>query len=224
MLEKKANPLKACELKFDGDQFKFEGYASVFDSVDAVNDTILKGAFADDVGRKIPMLVNHDHKAIPIGSYQIEEDSKGLYVEGSINPDHSDGRSAYSSLKREEMTGQSIGFVMGGKDFVSKDDGGREIHKVSLKEISLVNFPCDSFARITAVKQELLDGLETITDLERFLRDEWGLSKSMACTALSHFKRVLSGDLIDARREIGELKKVIARHEADRLTALLKSL
>ena len=62
MFHKLINLLENCQLKFSSDSpGEFDGYASVFGSVDEVGDTISKGAFTKslDSGRTIKMFVNH---------------------------------------------------------------------------------------------------------------------------------------------------------------------
>ena len=69
MFHKLINRLENCQLKFSSDEKgAFEGYASVFDSVDKVGDTIAKGAFAEslDSGRTIKMFVNHAQHDVPV--------------------------------------------------------------------------------------------------------------------------------------------------------------
>ena len=48
-MEVKTSPIEACEFKFDDDAWKITGYASVFNSVDKVGDTILPGAFTKSI-------------------------------------------------------------------------------------------------------------------------------------------------------------------------------
>jgi phage head maturation protease len=67
-MERKDNPLAQCQIKNLDDKFtgEFEGYASVFNSTDAVNDTILPGAFKQSISETMPkMFVNHDHRLGP---------------------------------------------------------------------------------------------------------------------------------------------------------------
>ena len=61
-------PLDQCELKFDPNIGEFHGYASVFGSVDAFGDTIVKGAFEDSITDRatpIPLLYGHDQSRPP---------------------------------------------------------------------------------------------------------------------------------------------------------------
>lgn len=215
MLQKLDNPTSQCNLKFVSEvKGEFEGYASVFNSDDLVGDTIKKGAFQKSLSGNTPkMFVNHDHYSIPVGSWvKAFEDDHGLFVHGSINMEHRDGPSAYSAMKRGDMEGLSIGFTMGRDDYQEKSGGGRIITNMMLKEVSIVTFPCEPKAIITTVKS--MEEIESIRDLERFIRDEFAASKSVACSFLSHAKRILSGDLTEAEKRITELEKQLQRKNA----------
>jgi len=223
MLHKVDNPLSQCNLKFDNDNGKFEGYASVFNSNDNVNDTILPGAFKSAEGLEIPLFINHQHNEIPVGMVVGYEDRKGFFVEGEINLEHKNGPSLHSAMKRGHITGQSIGFTMSKDDYEQKNDGGRVIKNLILRENSIVTFPCEPKAMVTAVKS--MADLEDIRDLEWFIRDEFAISKNMASTFLSHAKRILSGDLLEAEKQIEELTKRINRKTAvNSLIATLDNL
>ena len=223
MFQKKLN--QTCQFKFaDEGKGQLAGYASVFNSNDAVNDTIIKGAFVDSLDKGIPMFINHNHNEMPVGTFKGEEDDTGLFVEGSINLKHKDGTTVYSAIKRGDVSGMSIGFQMGKDGYTNKEDGGRIINKVDLQEVSIVTYPCEDMARISAVKQAVWDAVETKRDLEHLLRDEFGVSKSMACTFLSHTQRVMSGELTDALDEIKSLKQVIASYEKRSLLETIKKL
>ena len=221
MMHKLETPLNLCNLKTDNkEKGTFKGYASVFNSNDHVNDTILKGAFAPYEDQKIPMFINHGHREIPVGSYKGREDDYGFFVEGEINLEHKDGPSLYSALARGDISGQSIGFMMSREDYEQKDDGGRIIKSLELREISVVTFPCDPKALVTAVKN--MEQLITITDLEHFIRDEFGASRSLALKFLSHSKRVMLGDLVNAEEKIKELEQRLLLEQASQ--SLLKTL
>lgn len=192
---RKDNPLGKCQLKFnDGEIGYFEGYASVFNAVDQVKDTILPGAFDDAEGKIFPLFINHVHKDIPVGSIKVEQDDYGLFSKASINMDHRDGPSAYSAAKRGDMTGLSIGFTMGKDGFTPREDGGRDIIKAELKETSMVTFPCEPLATITSVKMDELLEIDNERDLEKWVRDELMASNSVAKALLSHARRVLLRD------------------------------
>lgn len=197
-MQTKSYNIEQCQLKFSSDDAtgEFEGYASVFDSNDAVNDTIARGAFKSSLIelRTPAMFINHDHAGIPVGDWQrLEEDSYGLKATGKIDLNHKDGASVYSAMKRGAMDGLSIGFTMNAGDFEQKDEGGRIIKDMRLREVSVVTFPCEDSARIAQVKAEDF----TFTDLkglERYLRDACGFSKSAATAFASRAARILRGD------------------------------
>lgn len=96
----------------------FLGYASVFDVVDSDKDIVKPGAFRDTLadykikGRKLPILWQH-RSDIPLGVYErVEEDSKGLYVEGKLLiEDVARAREAYALAKAGAVTGLSIGYA-----------------------------------------------------------------------------------------------------------------
>lgn len=202
MFLKLANPLDQCNLKFaSSGEYKFEGYASVFNSVDAVRDTVISGAFSSSEGKKIPMFVNHDHSAMPVGSYMVKEDGRGLYAYGDINKDHASGPSVYTALMRGDVTGLSIGYKVNPNGFERKADGGRILKDLDLKEISVVNFPCEDSARIIAVKSDL-ETIDNLKDCENYLRDACGFSRSMATAFVSHVKSCAVRDAQPADDEI----------------------
>lgn len=223
-METKDNPLFQCNLKFDSDsKGNFEGYASVFNSVDAVGDTILPGAFTKslDSGIRVKMFVNHNHREVPIGSWNsLKEDDRGLFAKGSINLEHKDGLSVYSAMKRGDMDGLSIGFTMSEGDFEKKEEG-RIIRNMKLKETSIVTFPCEPQAMVTGVK---FDEAESIRDLEQMIRDEFNCSKSVACNFLSHAKRILAGDLTVYEKQIKELQKRLNAYQVESLRNTLNRI
>ena len=224
MFLKVDNPLSQCNLKFDNDSGEFEGYASVFGGNDAVNDTIEKGAFSQSLekGERISMFVNHNSMDVPVGDWvELSEDDTGLHAKGRIDLNHRDGPTVYSALKRSAMDALSIGFRMNKGDFEEKDDGGRIIKNLELKEISIVNFPADNSARIAVVKSDI-DSITSLRDAEQLLRDS-GFSKSMAIAFVSQLKNVIRSDSEAVFKEqITELKARL--QGASQFEHLLKTL
>lgn len=220
MINKLDNDIDNCELKFSkSGKGEFEGYASKFNGVDSVRDTIAPGAFTETIkaARAPAMFVNHDSYSIPVGDWiSLAEDDSGLYVKGKIDMNHKDGMTVYSALLRKAVDALSIGFRIpkGGAD--EKEDGSRIINTIDLKEISLVNFPADDAARISVVKSEI----ETINDLkdaELFLRDSGVFSKSAAIAYVSRIKAILHrDDEAVLKHEITKLEQQIQTNDATR--------
>lgn len=197
MIYKLDTLLSECEIKFSSmNKGEFEGYASKFNGVDTVLDTIMPGAFKDSIksNPKIPMFVNHNSYSIPIGGYKhLKEDSSGLLVHGSIDLSHKDGPSLYSALEKGNMDALSIGFTIPQGGSTENENGIREIKQIDLKEISVVNFPADNEARVSVVKYDI-EEIENLKDAEAFLRDV-GYSKSAAKAFIS---RIVSINRRDA--------------------------
>lgn len=192
MFLKATTPLEKCQLKFASDEKGvFEGYASVFNSIDKDNDTIAPGAFKEslDSGHIVKMFVNHQQHEVPVGDWkELREDNYGLRAVGVIDMNHKDGPTVYSALKRGAMDGLSIGFTMKEGDFeVKGDNNGRLIKNLNLMETSIVSYPCEGLARISAVKSDIL-ALQSFKDLENFLREAGGFSASMAKVFVSQAK------------------------------------
>lgn len=136
----------------------FEGYASVFNGVDAYRDMILPGAFAAtlqswrDKQRWPPLLWAHDPAALPLGRWvELREDHRGLYVRGQFALDTQPGREAHALVKMGALSGLSIGYrpVKARRDPVS---GVNRLQEIDLAEVSLVNRPADDAARVISVK------------------------------------------------------------------------
>lgn len=193
--------LAETELKFSDESGSFKGYASVWGGVDSYKDTILKGAFLDTLKENgIPkMFYQHKHD-MPVGKYLlVDEDSKGLWVEGELTPNHSLASDVRAALKHETLDGLSIGGMLRQGDYKDANEGGRLIHKwTNLLEISPVVFPADSSARIdlSSVKnidfEALLPDCKTERDIERLLRDA-GLGKWEAMAIVSRAKTIFDG-------------------------------
>lgn len=201
MLLKKTLPLRDVGLKMDGESGRFAGYASVFNGVDSQGDTILPGAFAETLKTHgMPkMFWNHDWWSMPIGKWTVaKEDDKGLYVEGELTPGLELAQDVHAALKHGTLDGLSIGGYLRGGDY-EEADSGRIIHRwTHLVEISAVVFPADEAARIdlATVRADILaqiKHIETIRDLERFLR-EAGFGKRAAAALVARAKDILQGE------------------------------
>jgi HK97 family phage prohead protease len=80
----------------------FSGYASVFDHVDQQKDRVIHGAFRDTLARDaLPKMLWQHNPQEPIGVWQIvEEDHKGLYVQGQLLLDLQKAKEAHTLMKR----------------------------------------------------------------------------------------------------------------------------
>lgn len=215
---RKTLSLSETQIKLDADRGTFAGYASVFGGVDSYGDTIVRGAYESTLrtNGKPKMFFNHNQMSIPIGKYTIaKEDDAGLYVEGELTPGNSEAENVRAALKHGTVDGLSIGYWLKKGDF-DETETGRVIRRVHrLAEVSIVTFPADEAARVdlSSVKSDDLDGIETIKDFERFLRDAGGLSNGLAKAITARAKVVFARDGRDdtEAKAAAELKAMLDR-------------
>ena len=190
------------ELKFNQESGSFKGYASVWGGVDSYQDTLLKGAFLDTLKEHgIPkMFYMHKHD-MPVGKYTlVDEDSKGLWVEGELTPNHSLASDVRAALLHETLDGLSIGGMLRTGDYKDGNNGGRIIHKWSkLIEVSPVVFPADGAARIADVKSAI-DGTESLKEIEALLRDAGGFSRADACALVARIKSMGQSESVPEKK------------------------
>jgi hypothetical protein len=198
-----ATPFRSDFLKFEYDVKSvmdngvFSGYASTFDEVpDSHGHIIARGAFSKSLeggGRNksgVLMLRGHNPDQIPGVWTTLQEDSRGLYNEGMLfaGPQGTPlGNETHVLMKHRAIQHESIGFDLpreksGAVKFSAyeKDDknGYTILKEIELWEVSLISFPANVNARVTAVK-EFLRQASTEREFESALRD-LGLSKSDA--------------------------------------------
>jgi len=156
--------LPAASFKFAGNGSQIEGYASVFGERDLVGDVVAAGAYGKSLGalksagRPLPMLWAHSQEDV-IGSWsEMNEDAVGLYVRGAINTDVEKGREALALVRKGDLSGLSIGYVVpeGGATRVG---GTVYLTEIKLLEVSVVAVPAAENARIV---------LKDFSDLGKF--------------------------------------------------------
>lgn len=183
--------LDGLEVKEEGDGYRLSGYGSVFGTVDSYKEAVAPGAFRESIldlaarKRKLPMLWQH-RSAEPIGVWDvIEEDARGLRLEGNLLKGVQVAEEARIRAKAGAVTGLSIGFYT--RDS-SRDEktGIVTLKRVDLVETSLVTYPANDDARVEAVKFMLSEGsLPDVKGFERFLRREAGFSKTQAALIMT---------------------------------------
>lgn len=136
-----------------------EGYAAAFGNLDQVGDIIHPGAFSKTLaerGGKIKVLWQHDPNE-PIGKLvEAREEPRGLFVKAVIS-DTARGRDALALLKDGAIGEMSIGYdaVKGGVDYsTTSGKSVRNLREIKLYEFSLVTFPANEAAVVTAIKQQ----------------------------------------------------------------------
>ena len=147
--------VKAVDTETDPDNFIIEGLASPYGNIDSYRDVVMPGSFTTDIiskGAGRPILWQHN-RSEPIGKGEIADQTAGLacrirlpkedtFVSGRVMP----------QVKIKSVTGLSIGYRTVKEEW---DDVARvnRLLEIELKEISLVTFPANDNARITAAKE-----------------------------------------------------------------------
>ena len=184
-----------CELKASGDTGTFEGYGSIFNITDKGGDIVVPGAFSETLAAqkaagRLPAMLWQHRQAEPIGVYTaMEEDAVGLKVKGQLALKTARGAEAYELMKMGALSGMSIGY-RSRDDSYDRVTGVRSLKKLDLVELSLVTFPMNDASRVSAVKT--IEELDSLSEIERHLRDVCGLSKSESTALVSRVKSVIS--------------------------------
>lgn len=204
----------------------FSGYGAAFNNIDSYGDVIAPGAFArflsDVQEQKQPwpaMLSQHGGMGLnaddmtPVGVWtHLAEDGAGLQVKGQL-ADTPRGRELYTLMKmspRPAIDGLSIGYIA--KSFTPRskpEDPRRTLTQIDLMEISPVTFPANRNARMTSVKA--LEEFNKLSEIEDYLRDVGGFSRSEAKTLVARIKKI---GLPDAGLNSDELSDCITRYNA----------
>lgn len=198
------------EIKFDssGKKGTFEGYASVFGVVDSDGDIILPGAFKKALSsqsRQVGMFFNHRTWELPVGKWlSLEEDSKGLLTHGELTPGLSVSTDLRAAMEHKTVEGMSVGFTVLKDDFDLIDTGRAFKNVQALREISICTFPANEQATVESMKS--MESIATIRDVEHWLRDSAGLSKSQALGLIARIKSAVRSD-----SEGGEITAILNR-------------
>ena len=163
------------------------------------------GKFAES-GRPLPMYVNHNSDAVPVGEWtQFEMDETGMSGTGRLYLNTTQGSDLYQVMCESPnmFGGVSVGAFAEEYQWVKEDgspmtvgsdnpydDGYFQITKGGLQETSIVMYPNNPAAEIKKLEYFREDGSADLKVLEEALRDV-GLSKQMSVAAASVFKSVI---------------------------------
>lgn len=153
-----------------------------------------------EMGRPLPMYVNHNADAIPVGEWtSIEMDDEGMNASGRLYLNTSAGSDLYQVMKESPnmFGGVSVGAYAEEYQMVNadgepdqSDEAYFQITKGGLRETSVVMHPNNMKAEIKKLEYFRPDGSADLKVLEEALRDA-GLSKQMSVAAASVFKTVI---------------------------------
>lgn len=183
-------------------------------------------------GRPLPMFVNHDADAIPVGEWTaFEFDDTGMKAEGRLFMNTTMGSDLYKVMQESPQMfgGVSVGAYAEEYQMVNadgepdqSDEAYFQITKGGLREVSVVMYPNNPMAEVSKLEYFRPDGSADLKVLEQALR-EVGLSKKDAVASASVFKKVLElRDATPAPIEIAPdlSESDVAATEAEILAAL----
>ena len=141
-----------------------EGLAWPFASPDRINDRILPGAFASVVA-PVPMLFAHDFRRVIGGWTGLAETPAGLEIKGLIDPASPDGRTVLAGIRRNLLTGLSIGFRV--RRATGVKGLNRVIEALDLAEVSIVRNPAHPGARLNRRASIASPAIRLVAALQR---------------------------------------------------------
>lgn len=138
------------EIRSEADGLKVEGYAAVFGQEANIGGMFLekieKGAFREAIGRDdVVFLINHE--GLPLartrsGTLRLTEDSHGLKIETTLDPEDPDVKSISGKMKRGDLDKMSFAFLPELQEWDDTVDPPlRTIKKASLFDVSIVTTP-----------------------------------------------------------------------------------
>jgi uncharacterized protein len=205
MIERKSFKLEVKDISEEG---SFDGYASTFGNVDLGNDIVAKGAFAQTIkvnGGVVPILDSHDPSKQIGWNESALEDSKGLKVHGRLDMNIQKARERHSLMRTAKSLGASMGLSIGYmtvKWMPHKERPEvRVLKELNLMEYSVVTFPMNPKASVTAVKT--IDGI-TIEEIKMYLMHDKGISEKaalMACDMLQSYATIEQGSISHSGQE-----------------------
>ena len=173
-------------------------------------------------GRPLPMFVNHDADAIPVGQWDaFEFDDTGMKAEGRLYVNTTMGSDLYKVMQESPAMfgGVSVGAYAEMYQMVNadgepdqSDEAYFQITKGGLREVSVVMYPNNPQAEVSKLEYFRPDGSADLKVLEQALR-EVGLSKKDAVAAASTFKKVL--ELRDVVTPPIEIAPILSESDAE---------
>jgi len=165
------------ELRSVAEDGTFEGYLTVWDTVDDYNTRFARGSFKKTIQERASKVkVFFDHKHLVGANVELREDDHGVFAKGKLNLSVSKAKEAYEFMVDGTLEGLSFGFRTIKQGFI---DGITEIREVKLYEYGPVTFPANSEALITNVRSQ--DFTESLSDA-RLYDDDWLLKRALQST------------------------------------------
>ena len=138
-----------------GSSLSFTGYASltgvpytVSDHLGEFTEIIRSGAFASSLANRADVVLLVDHEGIPLartrsGTLRLEEDSRGLHVDASLEPQMHVVNNVRRAMERGDLDQMSFAFGCIHDEWNS-DYTSRDVFDLALRDVSIVAFPASA--------------------------------------------------------------------------------
>ena len=171
------------EIKVISEEGTFEGLLSPYGNIDHGGDVVEAGAYTKTLkerGNVVPMLWQHMEE-YPIGTLTLEDRADGLWCKGKLQLELPKAKEAHICLKGRIIKGLSIGYKAV-KDSI--ENGVRHLKEIRLFEGSVVTFPMNEMAIVTAIKaaenkSDFTQELNEIQTLATFSQMQYALSNAL---------------------------------------------
>lgn len=176
------------ELKSTSDLGEFEGLLAVYNNVDLGGDIVMPGSIQETVTTpdgSLRILDSHDTRS-PIGKGKLTDTPGGLHIKRKLDLAVARARELLSLMKSGIINGLSIGYDIIGADGAEiRSDGVRLLKRLKLWEGSLVCFPMNPLAQISAVKG--IDQCRSVGEWESVLRSLGASKRKARAMALANW-------------------------------------
>lgn len=187
----------ACDGSTTQEDGSFEGFAMLYNKTNANLRRYEHGCFARSLrdNIRVMMLWNHTADNV-IGKWNEFYDSGNqMRDKGKFILNTSGGKDTYELAKADAIGGQSVGWMPYYKKsgeihgVEETKDGVIVVKEANLVEVSIVSFPAVENKRMIT-KVYAAEDIETVRELEQYIRDQYRLPRQEAKALISHCMRV----------------------------------
>ncbi|WP_250621359.1 HK97 family phage prohead protease [Acinetobacter pittii] len=190
---------------------RISGYAVKWDSVNYYGEKFIRGAFAEVCAafaagtKKVHCYYNHGWRMYYVDSRMgmrvgkitvLKEDDQGLYLEIELTPGLSIAQDVAAMVLHGTIDGFSVAFYP--PNSLDMEDKGThvEIKRADIYEISIVDEPADSSARI--LSDETIDSIQSEEDVEELLRSA-GFVGDYATKLMARISGIKKPEVVELR-------------------------
>lgn len=154
-MENKSFKREDVSVKSEGTNLYLEGYAAVYGNVDSYKDIIQAGAFdaflASEGAKRVKFCYNHDITEVIGVVEELKSDETGLWFRAKLS-NTTLGKDVAVLIEDGALSEFSIGYKT--EDSIYKDDGIRQLTKLSLYEFSVVSRAANPKAVLTDAERK----------------------------------------------------------------------